>query len=194
VDFYQSNVPLTASTSELNETLINCEQVLVAAVNGPAAGYGTSSITLFDLVYAVPDAYFFTPFVRWGLCCEGCSSVTFSRIMGHQKAAALILAGDRMSATDAEKAGLVTKILPKDTFMDDVLAIARRIATYPAGALRFNKNLMMRDVRESLLEANRIECEGLLARGRTDEPKEAIKAFALEQSRKRKGQSLGSRL
>jgi Delta3-Delta2-enoyl-CoA isomerase len=98
-------------------------------VNGPAAGYGTSSIALFDLVYAVPDAYFFTPFVKWGLCCEGCSSVTFSRIMGYQKAASLILAGDRLTAQELDNAGLITKILPKETFMNDVLTIARKIAS-----------------------------------------------------------------
>lgn len=47
----------------LNKTLISCEKILIAAVNGPAAGYGVSSLALFDLVYCVPDAYFFTPFV-----------------------------------------------------------------------------------------------------------------------------------
>lgn len=45
--------------------LIDCEKVTIAAVNGPGAGYGTSSLALFDLVYAVPNAYFFTPFVKW---------------------------------------------------------------------------------------------------------------------------------
>jgi peroxisomal 3,2-trans-enoyl-CoA isomerase len=47
----------------LNKLLIESEKILIAAVNGPAAGYGVSSLALFDLVYSVPDAYFFTPFV-----------------------------------------------------------------------------------------------------------------------------------
>lgn len=47
----------------MHKLLINAEKVLIAAVNGPAVGWGTSSIALFDLVYSVPDAVFFTPFV-----------------------------------------------------------------------------------------------------------------------------------
>lgn len=48
---------------QVHKLLINAQKVLIAAVNGPAVGYGTSSIALFDLLYAVPDAIFFTPFV-----------------------------------------------------------------------------------------------------------------------------------
>ena len=126
------------------------------------------------------------------MCCEGCSSVTFARVMGHQKASALIFAGDRLTAKELDNAGLVTKILPTSTFMEDVLMIAQRIASYPAGALKFNKNLIMKPVRASLSEANRIECEGLLQRGKTTESKEAIKDFHVEQSRKRERRSLSS--
>ena len=68
--------------SELHELLINADRVLIAAVNGPAVGWGSSCLALFDLVYSVPDAYFFTPFVKWGLCAEACSSVTFARSPG----------------------------------------------------------------------------------------------------------------
>lgn len=47
----------------MHRLLINSEKVHIAAVNGSGVGYGTSSIALFDLVYSVPDAVFFTPFV-----------------------------------------------------------------------------------------------------------------------------------
>ena len=113
-----------AVMSEFHELLINADKVLIAAVNGPAVGWGSSCLALFDLVYSVPDAYFFTPFVKWGLCAEACSSVTFARIMGRQKAAAIILAGERMTAKELEGLGLITKILPKDNFMGEVLKIA----------------------------------------------------------------------
>lgn len=54
---------LTDSSRQTHRLLINSDKVLIAAVNGSAVGYGTSSIALFDLVYSVPDAIFFTPFV-----------------------------------------------------------------------------------------------------------------------------------
>lgn len=107
------------------------------------------------------------------------------RIMGRQKAAGLILAGERMTPRELERAGLITKILPKENFLGEVMTIARRIAVQPPGALKFNKDLMMQPIRDELLAANERECEGLRERGRTSEPREAIAAFEREQKEKR---------
>lgn len=129
----------------LNELLIRCDKNLIAAVNGPAVGFGATSLALFDLVYAVPDAYFFTPFVKWGMTTEACSSYTFPRIMGHQRAALLCLAGDTITAHQAaQQFGLVSRVLPQDGFRDAVLAIAVRIASSPPGSLRTTKQLLRR--------------------------------------------------
>jgi peroxisomal 3,2-trans-enoyl-CoA isomerase len=173
----------------LNKLLILSEKVLIAAVNGPAAGYGVSSLALFDLVYSVPDAYFFTPFVKWGMAAEGASSFSFPRLMGHQKAATLFLAGDRISAIEAERLGLVSKILPKNDFIQAVTEIGTRIANSPPGALRATKRLMKDPVRQQLLDANDREC-ALIQNERFgfEEYREAIKQFKLEQEKKRKSQ------
>lgn len=106
--------------------------------------------------------------------------------MGRQKAASLILAGEKMTAQEMEGAGFISKVLPKDNFMNDVLGIARRVAAQPPGAVRFNKNLMMEPIRAELLAANERECQGLKDRGRTNEPREAIAAFEREQQEKKK--------
>lgn len=172
---------------QLNKTLITCEKVLIAAVNGPAAGYGVSSLALFDLVYSVRDAYFFTPFVKWGMAPEGASSVSFPRIMGHQKAAALCLLGDTISAEEAEKLQLVTKVLPKDEndFLSNVVEIARRISQSPQGALRTTKRLMKQPVLRDLLDANDRECAIIYKeRFGSDEYKEAIKQFQVRRMQK----------
>jgi peroxisomal 3,2-trans-enoyl-CoA isomerase len=177
---------------QLNRTLISCEKITIAAVNGPAAGYGVSSLALFDLVYCVPAAYFFTPFVKWGMVTEGGSSFSFPRIMGHQKAAALCLAGDRISAKEAEKLNLVTKILAKDDndFLYNVVEIARRIARSPPSALRDTKKLMKQPVLQELLDANDREC-ALIQKERlsSSEYAEAISQFKAEQERKRQSRS-----
>jgi peroxisomal 3,2-trans-enoyl-CoA isomerase len=176
-----------SSFHELNRVLIMSEKVLIAAVNGPAVGYGVSSLALFDLVYSVPDAYFFTPFVKWGMAAEGASSFSFPRLMGHQKAAALFLAGERISAGEAERLGLVTKILPAKSFLEDVLGIAGRISQSPPGSLKATKKLMKDPVRQNLLDANDRECEVLQnERHGSQEARDAMKNFKTEQERKRK--------
>lgn len=106
--------------------------------------------------------------------------------MGRQKAASLILAGERMTPQELESAGMISKILPKENFMNGVLTIARRVAAQPPGALKFSKNLMMEPIRDELLAANERECQGLRERARTMEPREAIAAFKQEQEAKKK--------
>ncbi|RMZ89620.1 hypothetical protein DV736_g3145, partial [Chaetothyriales sp. CBS 134916] len=178
-----TNIEILSKTHTL---LINSTKPFIAAINGPAIGWGSTSLALFDLVYSVPDAIFFTPFVKLGLAAEACSSVTFQRVMGRQKAAALILAGEQFTATDLERAGLITKILPKEGFMEEVLAIARRMANQPPLALAENKRLMMEPIKAELLAANERECEALRRRGRSGEPREAIRRFEEEQAAKKK--------
>lgn len=172
--------------SAIHEQIINTNKVVISAVNGPAPGWGTSSLALSDMVYAAPDALFFTPFVQWGLCAEGCSSLTFMRIMGRQKASALILGGQRMTAQELESAGLVTKILPKENFLGEVLNIAQGIAKLPPNSLKTNKELMMRTLRQELLDANRIELELLKKQTRGKESLDAIAGFAAETEKRRK--------
>jgi peroxisomal 3,2-trans-enoyl-CoA isomerase len=132
--------------------------------------------------------------VQWGLCAEGCSSLTFTRILGRQKAAALILAGQRMTAAELESAGLVTKILPPENFLGDVLQIARGVAKLPRESLRTNKELMVGRWRGELLEANEVEMRMLKEQARKGESREAIAGFARETERKRREKQQGAKL
>lgn len=165
--------------------MINSNKILVTAVNGPAPGWGTTSLALADLVYASPNAVFFTPFVQLGIAAEACSTVTFSKIMGHQKAASLLLAGERMTACELENAGLVTKILPREYFLENVLKICYRIASLPPESLELNKMLLMRNSRQELLNANETELKFLRERARSHESRSAVNIFLLDQARKK---------
>ncbi|KAM3421096.1 hypothetical protein BST61_g1510 [Cercospora zeina] len=178
-----------AALSHTHEHLITTEKLLVSAVNGPAPGWGTTHIALSDLVYASPTAIFFTPFVQWGLCAEGCSSYTFPRIMGRQKASALILAGQRFGAEEMERAGLVTKVLDGEgeEFLEKVLGIVRGVAKLPKESLRFNKAVLFGEQeREELLRVNEKEMRLLGERVRMKESLDAITGFADETERKKK--------
>lgn len=143
---------------QLNKELILCEKILIAAVNGPAVGYGASSLALLDLVYSVPDTYFFTPFVKWGMAPEAASSLTFAKLMGHQRASLLCLTAERILAPEAKELGLITKILPATNFLDQVIEIAENLALSPTGSLLGTKRLMKQPVIKELLEANDREC------------------------------------
>jgi len=169
----------------MNKMLIDCDKVTIAAVNGPGVGYGASSLALFDLVYAVPNAYFFTPFVKWGLSAEAGSSFTFTHTLGRHKAAHLILAGERMTAQELESAGLISKTFPPDNFLETVLAIAQRVAELPPISLKANKSLMTCYFKDQLHRANDLERElfGKLVAG--TETKEAVQKFAKEQKAKK---------
>lgn len=169
--------------------MINSNKILVAAVNGPAPGWGTTSLALADLVYASPSAVFFTPFVKLGLSAEACSSITFPKIMGRQKAASLLLAGDTMTATELETAGLITKVLPKHDFLENVLDICYRIANQPPESLRANKSLLMRTPRQELLDVNEAELKALRTRARSPEALSAVDAFLSDQERKKKAKA-----
>ncbi|KAL4887417.1 ClpP/crotonase-like domain-containing protein [Aspergillus karnatakaensis] len=174
---------------KLNKLFIDCPKITIAAVNGPAVGYGTSSLGLFDLVYSVPDAYFFTPFIKWGLCAEACSSFTFAQTMGRQRASHLIFTGQRMSAKELEVAGLVSKVLPRETFLRDVLEIARSVARLPGESVWVNKNLIMGAWREELHRANEKEFRSFVELLRTEDARGAAEGFAREQALKRKKES-----
>ncbi|KAH8594836.1 ClpP/crotonase-like domain-containing protein [Bisporella sp. PMI_857] len=175
---------------ELNRLLIVSKKTLIAAVNGPAAGYGVSSLALYDLVYSVPDAYFFTPFVKLGMTAEGASSVSFPRLMGHAKAAQLFLTGEQINATTAERMGIISKILPRESFMHDVLQIAHHLAQAPPGSLRVTKELMREPIRQELLDANDRECALIHGeRYGSAENLAATKQFSLAQQKKRERKS-----
>ncbi|KXT11582.1 hypothetical protein AC579_3116 [Pseudocercospora musae] len=178
----------------IHEYLIKTNKLVVSAINGPAPGWGTTSIALSDLVYAAPNAIFFTPFVQWGLCAEGCSSLTMTRLMGRQKASALILAGARFTAQEAESAGLITKILGQENFSEDVMKIVRGIAKLPPDSLKVNKDLLMRTQRAGLLEANEVELRTLKDQVRKKESLDAIAGFAIETERKKKEKASKSKL
>lgn len=175
---------------QLNRTLILSEKVIIAAVNGPAVGYSVSTPELYDLVYSVPDAYLFTPFVKQGMATEGASSFSFPFLMGHQRAAALFLAGERITAQEARDLGLINKIFPKDTFFPSVMEIAESLSRSPPGSLKATKRLMKEPVLQRLLDVNNREYDIIHAdRYGFGEYKEAVNKFEFEQQQKAKSRS-----
>jgi enoyl-CoA hydratase/carnithine racemase len=150
---------------------------VVAAVNGVAVGVGTTMLLHCDLVFAAEDARFQMPFVNLGLCAEAGSTLLLPRMMGHQRAAELLLLGELFSAKQALQYGLINKALPASEVQETALQAAIRLAAQPTQALQLTKRLMKNRtsaaVRETIVEEGR-HFAGLL---RAPEAKEAFTAF-----------------
>ena len=149
------------------------DKPLVAAVQGLAVGVGTTMLFHCDLIYAAPDARFIMPFVNLGIVPEAGSSLLAPALMGHAKAAAMLMLGEPMDAQGADRAGLVTAIVPADQLLDHARARAAALMAKPPQALAVTRRLMKGD--PATLTA-RIDEEARLFRESLTSP-EAQEAF-----------------
>ena len=149
------------------------DKPLVAAVQGLAVGVGTTMLFHCDLIYAAPDARFVMPFVNLGIVPEAGSSLLAPALMGHAKAAAMLMLGEPMDAQGADRVGLVTAIVPADQLLDHARARAAALMAKPPQALAVTRRLMKGD--PAMLTA-RIEEEARLFRESLTSP-EAQEAF-----------------
>lgn len=153
--------------------IVAFDKPLVAAVQGLAVGVGTTMLFHCDLIYAAPDARFVMPFVNLGIVPEAGSSLLAPALMGHAKAAAMLMLGEPMDAQGADRAGLVTAIVPADQLLDHARARAAALMAKPPQALAVTRRLMKGD--PATLTA-RIDEEARLFRESLTSP-EAQEAF-----------------
>ena len=150
---------------------------IIAAVSGSAVGVGVTMLLHCDLVYAGAGAVFQLPFVNLGLCPEAGSTLLFPRLMGHQRAAELLLLGAPFSAEKACSVGIVNAVV-EDL---DLLAIARekalQLSAQPAAAVRLAKDLLKRELAAALQATIAVEGKEFMARLRSAEAGEALQAF-----------------
>ena len=147
---------------------------VVAAVQGNAVGVGVTMLLHCDLVFAGRSALFQMPFVNLGLCPEAGSTLLLPLLMGHQRAAELLLLGGPFPAEAAREAGIVNAVLPDDEVIEMSMAKARQLANQPPAAVRLAKSLLKREYAASLRET--IAYEGKHFRDLLKSP-EAMEAF-----------------
>ncbi|ODU65593.1 MAG: enoyl-CoA hydratase [Lautropia sp. SCN 66-9] len=115
---------------------------LLAGVCGVAVGVGTTMLLHCDLVYAGENARLSLPFVNLGLCPEAASSLLLPRLVGHPRAAELLMLGEPFDADEARELGLVNRVLPAAQVEGFVLSQAARLAAKPMSSLITTKALM----------------------------------------------------
>ena len=148
---------------------------LVAAVEGPAVGIGTTILLHCDLAYAAPDARFKMPFVDLGLVPEAASSLLLPRVAGPMRAAGWLLFGEAFSADDALAAGLVNEVVADPTAR--ALERAHTLAAKPPQAVRLTKALLRRADADAVQETILVEGAHFTERLASPEAQEAFTAF-----------------
>lgn len=158
-------------------SLIEASKPVIASVEGPAVGVGTTMLLHCDLVYAAESARFQLPFVNLGLCPEAASSFLLPLLAGYQRAAELLFLGEPFDAQKAREIGLVNAVLPDGEARERAFEKARVLASKPPESVRLTKALLKRSwskvVREALSEEGRL----FIKRLSSPEAAEAIGAF-----------------
>jgi enoyl-CoA hydratase/carnithine racemase len=157
--------------------LFSLQKPVIAAVDGPAIGIGTTMLLHCDLVYAATNAVFQLPFVNLGLCPEAGSSLLLPQLAGYQRAAELLLLGEPFSAEAAREAGLVNALCPDEQVLGTALAKARQVSALPPAAVRLTKSLMKRHSASALRQTMIDEAAFFMERLRSPEAREAVAAF-----------------
>ncbi len=150
---------------------------VIAAVPGIAIGVGTTLLLHCDLVYAADSAKFAMPFTSLGLCPEFASSVLLPRIVGYQRAAEKLLLGETFDAAEAERIGIVNRVLPAAELPTFVAAQAAKLAALPAESLRVSKQLMKADLQTPIAAAMLTEMQHFTRLLQGPDAKEAFTAF-----------------
>ncbi len=118
------------------------EKPVVAAVNGVAAGAGANIALCCDIVVATQSTNFIQAFSRIGLIPDSGGTHTLPRLIGWQKASAIMMLGDKISAQEAERIGMIYQYFPDDTFMNSAQQIARTLANMPTRGLAYTKQML----------------------------------------------------
>jgi enoyl-CoA hydratase/carnithine racemase len=129
-------------------------QPLIAAINGPAAGGGFSMTLACDIRICAPEASFIASFANIGLSGgELGTSYLLPRLVGMARAAEILYTGRKMGAEEAEKIGLVNRIVSRDNLLETALSYARPMIAKSIGGLKYTKRVLDQNVDAPSLQA-----------------------------------------
>ena len=153
------------------------EKPVVAAVNGVAAGAGANIALACDVVVASKSSSFIQAFSKIGLIPDSGGTYFLPRLVGWGKASALMMLGDKISADEAERMGMIYKVLRDETFLEDALKIARTLAAMPTVGLALTKQLLDNSTDNDL--GDQLHDEEIFQNraGRTKDYNEGVQAF-----------------
>lgn len=159
------------------ERLRNIEKPIVSAVNGVAAGAGANIALACDICVATESSSFIQAFSKIGLIPDSGGTFVLPRLIGIQKATALMMLGDKVSAKDAEAMGMIYKYFSDDTFAEASMNIAKTLAAMPTVGLGLTKKALNLSMISDLSTQLETEEELQTMAGSTYDYKEGVQAF-----------------
>ena len=153
------------------------EKPVVCAVNGVAAGAGANIAVCADVVVATQSASFIQAFSKIGLIPDSGGTFILPRLIGWQKASALMMLGDKVSATDAERYGMLYKVFADDVFAAESMKLAQTLSQMPTRGLALTKQALNASLGNSLEQQLQEEDRLQYIAAHTQDYKEGVQSF-----------------
>jgi 2-(1,2-epoxy-1,2-dihydrophenyl)acetyl-CoA isomerase len=153
------------------------EKPVVCAVNGVAAGAGANIALACDILVATASASFIQAFSKIGLIPDSGGTYTLPRLIGMQKATALMMLGDKVTAADAEKMGMIYKVYSDEEFTNAAYNIAQTLANMPTKGLALTKIALNQSFQNTLQQQLQVEDTLQYKAAHTADYKEGVAAF-----------------
>lgn len=157
--------------------LRSIEKPIIAAVNGVAAGAGANIALACDIVVASQNASFIQAFSKIGLIPDSAGTFFLPRYVGMQRAAALMMLGDKVSADEAVSMGMIYKAFADDTFEAESKKMAQYLATMPTKGIGLTKRLLNESYNNNLQQQLELEMQVQVEAGNTHDFVEGVNAF-----------------
>jgi 2-(1,2-epoxy-1,2-dihydrophenyl)acetyl-CoA isomerase len=153
------------------------EKPVVCAVNGVAAGAGANIALCADVVVAAQSASFIQAFSKIGLIPDSGGTFILPRLIGWQKASALMMLGDKVSATDAERYGMLYKVFADDVFAAESMKLAQTLSQMPTRGLALTKQALNASLDNSLEQQLQEEDRLQYIAAHTQDYNEGVQSF-----------------
>ncbi len=157
--------------------LRNIEKPIVCAVNGVAAGAGANIALACDIVIAKESAKFIQAFSAIGLIPDSAGTYTLPRLIGFQKASALMMLGDKIGAKEAEAMGMIYKAVPDDEFEETANKLVTRLSKMPTKGLALTKRALNASLENTFEEQLDLETLLQVQASETQDYHEGVQAF-----------------
>jgi 2-(1,2-epoxy-1,2-dihydrophenyl)acetyl-CoA isomerase len=150
---------------------------IIGAINGVAAGAGANIALSCDIVVAHEKVNFIQAFSLIGLVPDSAGTFFLPRLIGFQKALALAMLGDKISAEEAERLGMIYKMIPLEDFEEEVHKLALKMANMPTKALGMIKELYNKSMSNTLEDQLALESKLQIQAAQTNDYAEGVAAF-----------------